>query len=168
MLVSVIEFLKDMFKYLIVIGVIILIRVYCLTTAEVIGPSMSPNLIDGNILLIETITPKLNRYSRFDLVVVKYSSPSYIIKRIIGLPNDKIKFDNNSLYVNGELVIQNFKFEGTIEKLDITVPANKYYVIGDSRDESEDSRVFGPINEYDIIGKPIIRIWPIKNFKIIK
>lgn len=168
MLVSIIEFIKDMFKYLIVIGVIILIRIYCLTTSEIIGPSMNPNLMDGDIVLVETITPKLNRFNRFDVVVVKYSSPSYIVKRIIGLPNDHIRYQDNNLYVNDELVAQEFAFEGDIDSLDVIVPANNYYVIGDNRVDSKDSRDFGPIEESDIIGKPIMRIWPIKDLKLVK
>lgn len=167
-MVSFIEFLKDIFKYLIVIGVIILIRVYCLTTAEVIGDSMVPNLDAGNIVLVETITPKFNKYERFNLVVVKYSSPSYLIKRIIGFPNDTIKYEDNKLYVNGELVEEKFEIEGNTEDFEITVPKDKYYVMGDNRGISKDSREFGPISENDIIGKPIIRIWPLKGLKVVK
>jgi signal peptidase I len=129
---------------------------------------MEPNLNDGDMVLIETITPKFNKYNRFDLVVVKYTSPKYIIKRIIGLPNETIKYINNNLYVDDILYTEDFESSGIIEDFEILVPENKYFIMGDNREESKDSRDFGAIEENEIIGKPIFKFWPIKELKIVK
>lgn len=168
MLLDVVEFIKDMLKYIIIIAVIILIRIYVLTTAEVIGTSMEPNYTDGNILLVEQISQHFDNYKRFDVVVFKYSSPSYLIKRVIGLPGEKIRYTDNKLYVNDKLVNEAFNRNGVTKDFEVTVPNNMYYVLGDNRINSEDSRYFGPIKEKDIIGKPIITIWPISNIKLVK
>ncbi len=168
MLISLIEFIKDMFKYIIVIGVIILIRVYCLTSTEVVGPSMEPNLYNENMVLVETITPKFDKFNRFDMVVIEYSNPKYIIKRIVGLPNEKIRYTDNKLYVNDVLVEEKFKINGITEDFEITVPDGKYYVLGDNSIDSADSRIFGAVEENNIIGKPILKIWPLKEVKIIR
>jgi signal peptidase I len=168
MICGIIEFIKDMLKYIIVIAVIILIRIYVLTTAEVIGTSMEPNYNEGNIMLVEQVSPHFGDYKRFDVIVIKYSNPRYIIKRVIGLPGDTIRYSDNSLYINNELVDEPFNIKGTTEDLEMTVSDNSYYVLGDNRGDSTDSRYFGLVSQNDIIGKPFLTVWPFSQIKVAK
>lgn len=167
-MVRLIEFIKDTFKYMIIIAVIILLRVYVLTTAEVVGDSMEPFLHNGNMMLVEMVTPRLDRYKRFEIVVIKYDNPSYLIKRVIGLPGENIKYEDNKLYINDVLIKEDLKLNGETEDLEIDIPDNMFYVLGDNRGDSKDSRVIGPIPETDVIGKPFSVIWPFKEFKTTK
>lgn len=165
---EVLETIKDIFKYVIIIGIIILLRIYVLTTAEVIGTSMEPNLVDGNIMLVDQLSSRLNKIERFDIIVFKYDSPSYLIKRVIGLPGETVKYIDNKLYINNELINEKFKTNGQVEDFEIVVAENNYFVMGDNRIDSVDSRKFGPISKDKIIGKPFIVVWPLNNFKISK
>ncbi|MDD2469775.1 MAG: signal peptidase I [Bacilli bacterium] len=165
---EIIEFIKDMFKYIIIVGIIILIRIYVLTTTEVVGNSMEPNLNDGNILLVEQITQRFSDYNRFDVIVFE-RSPSYLIKRIIGLPGETIKYEDNKLYINDKLVIGDFEVKGNTDDFGpVTIPDNSYFVLGDNREDSKDSRTFGAIKRNKIIGKPFFNIWPFNELKIVK
>jgi signal peptidase I len=164
---EIIEFIKDMIKYIIIIAVIVLIRIYILTTTEVIGPSMEPNLYDNNILLVDQVTQKFDEYKRFD-VIVFIKSPSYLIKRVIGLPGETIQYIDNKLYVNNKEVKETFNINGRTKDFGpVIVPKNKYYVLGDNRIDSTDSRVFGAIDKDKIIGKPFFRIWPLNKLKLV-
>lgn len=162
-----IEFFKDIFKYIVIIAVIILIRIFVLTTTSVVGPSMEPNLYDKNILLVDQLTPRFSEYERFDVVVFEHS-PSYLIKRVIGLPGEKIEYRDNKLYVNEKLVEEQFEINGTTEDFGpLVVPANNYFLLGDNRIDSTDSRDFGPIEKEKIIGKPFFCIWPFNKLQIV-
>lgn len=167
-MIEIIEFIKDMFKYIVIVGIIILIRIYVLTTTEVIGDSMEPNLHNGNILLVDQISAKFNGYSRFDVIVFEHS-PSYLIKRVIGLPGETIKYTDNILYVDGKEVKEGQEMIGETKDFGpIVVPENKYYVLGDNRINSIDSRVFNSIPEEKIIGKPFLSIWPFSSLHLVK
>lgn len=165
---EIIEFFKDMVKYVIIIGVIILIRIYVLTTTEVVGPSMEPNLLDGNILLVDQITAKFNDYKRFDVIVFE-QSPSYLIKRVIGLPGETIEYKDNQLYIDNEVAEVDFKMNGATENFGpVIVPENSYYVLGDNRIDSKDSRAYGSIAKEKIVGKPFLEIWPFNKLHVVK
>lgn len=165
---EIIEFFKDIFKYLIIIAIIILIRIFVLTTSEVIGPSMEPNLYDGNILLVEQITSRFGDYKRFDVIVFEHS-PSYLVKRVIGLPGETIEYRDNKLYVDNKKIESHFNINGNTTNFGpITIPEDKYYVLGDNRIDSIDSRDFGPIKKEKIVGKPFFCIWPFNKIKIVK
>ncbi len=162
MWVTIVETIKDLFKYIVVILVIILLRIFVLTTTEVIGPSMLPTYTDGNIVLINQVAYKFSNANRFDIVVFKYTSPSHLIKRVIGLPGETIKYVNDELYINGEKVNEDFAHLGNVLDFEIKVSEDSYFVIGDNRDDSKDSRSFGEIKKEDIIGSPFLVIWPWK------
>lgn len=168
MMVEIIETIKDIFKYIIVIAIIILLRIYVLATAEVVGTSMEPNFVDGNMTLVDQLSARFNKIDRFDIVAFHYSNPAYLIKRVIGLPGETIKYVDNQLYVNGEMVEEKFEIIGEVEDFEIVVEEDSYFVMGDNRDASIDSREFGTISKDKIIGKPFVVIWPFRNFKIVK
>ncbi len=168
MMIEFIEFLKDMFKYFVIIGIIVLIRIFVLSTTGVVGTSMNPTLIEEEILLVETVTPKLNKHKRFEVAIIKYTRPKTIIKRIIGLPGEKVTYKDNILYINDVKTEESFTKAGTVKDLEVTLKEDEFFVVGDNRDDSTDSRSFGAIKKSNITGKAILRIWPLNKIRIIK
>ncbi len=170
------EFLIDTFKYIVTIAFIIFIVVYVCSLQQVVGHSMEPNLNDSDILLLDKVSYRIKNPKRFDLVTFKYDNNSqYLIKRVIGLPGENIVYKDNVLYVNGVEYQENFltddvqTIDFSLENLGYTtIPENMYLVLGDNRDNSIDSRYIGLISADEIIGKPLLRIWPIKDVKVIK
>ena len=160
------EFIKDISKYLIVGIFILVLFIYVVSFQQVIGPSMTPNYEEGEVFLLNKLNYKLFDVKRFDVIVLNSAQSKYMIKRVIGLPNEHIKYESNKLYVNGKLVDEDFDKNGDTEDFDITVfdyviPEGQYFVVGDNRVNSQDSRKFGFIKEEDIVGKVGFRIWPI-------
>lgn len=171
MLEDIIEFIKDMLTYIIIIAIIVLLRVYVISSIEEVGDSMEPNFHDGNIMLMDTIGYKHLDFlaiKRFDVVVIEYDIPKYIIKRVIGLPNEKISYVDNKLYINGSLVEEKHKINGITEDIEeIEIPSDMYFVLGDNRENSTDSRTFGLVQKNKIVGKPFLVIWPFKEIKFV-
>lgn len=171
---DIVEFIKDMFSYLIIIGIIVLIRIFFIAPVGVVGDSMEPNFKDKEMLLADQLIYKYKDYARFDIVVIKYNSPSHLIKRIIGLPGEKVEYINNKLYIDEKEVKESFEIYGPTKDFSLidlgyeVIPEGKYFVVGDNRNNSLDSRTTGLIDEKDILGKPFLKVWPIKKLKIIK
>lgn len=161
--------IKELLPYIIIIIVVVLIRSFIITPIIVSGDSMKPNLHDKEILLERKINYNSSSIKRFDIVVVTNDNEE-IIKRIIGLPGEHISYKNNKLYVNDEVVEENFSFRDTndfnLEEICscTKIPSGKYLVLGDNRPISKDSRLIGLIDEEDIKGKAVYRIWPISKF----
>lgn len=173
MLDDIIEFIRDMFAYIFIIGIIILIRAYVFTPIEVVGRSMEPNFSDGDMVLMDKLIHKTkseNRYERFDVVVMSYTSPRYLIKRIVGLPGESISYFDNELYINGELIEEGIELTGMTADffVDGKIPDGKYFVLGDNRINSTDSRNFGFVPKENIVGKPFAVLWPLNDLRIVR
>lgn len=129
---------------------------------------MYPTLEDGEILILKKYDKS---YERFDIAVIDYNGEK-LVKRIIGLPGDNIKYKNNKLYVDGEFVEEPIELEtDNFSLLDLgynTIPEDYYLVLGDNRYNSKDSRMIGLIKKEDILGTTSLRIWPIKKIGILK
>ena len=167
------EFLKDMLSIIITVVAVILFIVYVGSIQQVVGPSMEPTLKDGDILILNKIGVRLFDIKRFDIVAIKTNSSKYYIKRVIGLPGDKIEYIDNVLHINGKAYKEPFLNKDTITEnfsiIDLgydEIPKDMYLVLGDNRSNSEDSRdpKIGLIKKEDILGKNTIRIFPFKNF----
>jgi len=163
------KWLKEIKSYLIIILVVVVLRTFIITPVRVNGSSMVPNLKEGQILLLEKVDKK---YSRFDVVVIDYEEngkKEKIIKRIIGLPGDHVSYKNNTLYINNQKIEEPF-IDGKTTDFDLSslgsynVPENKYFVLGDNRPISKDSRYIGFIDEKNINGKIIFSIYPFSTF----
>ena len=171
------EFLKDMLSIVITIVAVILFIVYIGSIQQVLGPSMEPTLKEGDILILNKIGYKLFDVKRFDIVAVKTKTSKYYVKRIIGLPGEKVEYINNVLFINEKAHKEEFLAKDTItENFSIkdlgydTIPEDMYLVLGDNRINSEDSRdpKIGLIKKVDILGKNSLRIFPFKNFGILE
>lgn len=146
---------------------------------EVEGASMETTLYDGDNLIVDKFTYHFEDPQRFDIIVFpfKYQENTYYIKRIIGLPGETVQIDEKgNIYINGEKLQESYGNE--IIEADnigiaadpITLGADEYFVMGDNRNNSSDSRmeIVGNIGRNDIIGKAWIRVWPLKDFGVLQ
>lgn len=155
------KFLKEYYSYLVIIIVVVLIRTFLVTPGLVNGDSMKDTLFNNDLVIVNKIALKKG-INRFDIVVVKADNTT-IIKRVIGLPNEKVQYIDNKLYINDELVETPFEFKDTND-FEMTSGKDEYVVLGDNRSISKDSRYIGPININQIKGKVNFVIFPLKRF----
>ena len=162
------KLLKDVLPYIIVVILVILVRSFIITPAVVDGNSMLPNLQDNNIIILNKLDYKLNDINRFDVVVINYRGEK-LVKRVIGLPGEHVEYKDNKLYINGvevedvKLLTKTNDFK--LEDLGVSViPDNYYFVLGDNRTNSTDSRIIGLISINDIKGTVDFRIFPFDKF----
>ena len=161
-------FIKGIIPYIIILILVILLKTFVITPIKVNGNSMNPTLEDGEIMILDIISYRLKGLKRFDIVVINQGK-ELIIKRVIGLPGEKIEYKNSELYVNGTKVNDPFAENYDItDDTSITVPENEYYVLGDNRHNSLDSRTFGTFNKSQILGKTDLIIFPFHNFGLLK
>lgn len=158
-------------------AIIIPIRTFLVQPFYVQGASMEPNFFDHEYLLIDEISYRFNEPARGDTLVFRYPrDPSqFFIKRLIGLPGETIEIDDGRVQLFNEehssgLVLSEpyLGADFTAGRSRVTLGADEYYVLGDNRDESLDSRSFGPIKREAIIGKVWLRGLPIDRLEIIR
>ncbi|MFB6465255.1 signal peptidase I [Cytobacillus sp. Hz8] len=164
------------------IGLIIFvfIRAFFFSNYVVDGESMKPTLEDGNKLVVNKIGYHLGEFHRFDVIVFHANKKDDYVKRIIGLPGDKIEYRKDQLYINGkefaEPYLEKYRKDhrGGIITGDFTlneltgstvVPQGKLFVLGDNRLVSYDSRQFGFVNVDQIVGKVNLRYWPLDHMQ---
>ncbi|HAU88055.1 MAG TPA: signal peptidase I [Lachnospiraceae bacterium] len=155
---------------------------YVVQRAKVSGPSMMNTLQDEDNVLVSKISYELHEPERFDIVVFypykgreeykndKEKQKEHFVKRVIGLPGEKIQIIGSDIYINGEKLDEHYGkdpiTEGGIAKEPITLGKDEYFLLGDNREVSFDSRYeeIGPIHKDAIDGKAVLRIWPLKTF----
>jgi signal peptidase I len=137
--------------------------------------SMEQTLEPGQYVLIDKLSPRWADYTRGDVVVfwppeAEHDVP--FIKRVIGLPGDRVEIKDGLVYVNGVELDEPYVFEGPTEASVlgevIVVPSGSYFAMGDHRSDSTDSRVFGFVDRDDIIGRALVRYWPIDTFTVLR
>lgn len=159
--------IKEILPYIAVIIFVIVIRCYVFTFIRVNGSSMVPTLHNNDIMALNKIGYNFSDISRFDIVVIN-TGHEYIVKRIIGLPGEKIKYSDNKLYINGKVVTENFSHKETEDFSEVEVAEGEYFVLGDNRTNSMDSRVFGSFKKEQIEGKTSFVAFPLTRFGKIK
>ena len=164
---KIINFFKDSVPYIIILILVVTIRSFVITPIEVDGTSMYSTLDNNEILLLKKYDKK---YKRFDIIVFKHGKDR-LIKRIIALPGEKVVYKNNKLYINDKYIKEPFLKNNQITyDFDLKmigykkVPKGYYFVLGDNRTNSTDSRIIGPISINDIQGKTNFAIFPFKRF----
>ena len=168
------QFVLELLKIVIISLVIIIpIRIFLIQPFYVKGASMEPTFYDNEYLIIDEITYRFSEPQRGDIVVVKYpqDTSQFFIKRIVGLPGETMEIKNGAIYINGNFsepikIEEEYLDEGVITsgEKQVTLDNNEYYILGDNRQSSLDSRSFGPIKRDYIIGKAWLRVWPFNKF----
>ena len=171
------EILSLLLYIVIVFGICFLIITFVGQRSRVSGSSMEPTLSDGDNLIVDKISYRLHDPERFDIIIFpyQYEENTYYIKRIIGLPGETVYInDAGEIYINGTLLKENYGLE-TIQNPGlasepITLGDDEYFVMGDNRNNSTDSRFasVGAIKRQDIIGKAWVRIYPFNKIMVIK
>ena len=154
---------------------VFLIRSFLVQPFLVSGASMEPNFSDGNYLIIDEITYRFRSPERGEVVVFRFpKDPSvFFIKRIIGMPGDTVTIDAgrvtifNAVYPNGRLLEEPYINSNTSRTNNVSVilGSDEYFVMGDNRDASLDSRSFGPVKRSLIVGRTLFRGWPFDRIK---
>ena len=165
---SIREFIIDFVKLIVVIIVILFLMIYVVSVTQVVGSSMSSTLESGDVLILNKFKYRFMDVERGDIISLEYADTKYLIKRVIGMPGDTVSIKDNTLYINGEIYIENYLDEGLVYddfKLSSLgfnrIPEDMYLVLGDNREDSLDSREIGLISKDEIIGKVSFRIWPL-------
>ena len=155
------NFIKEAYPYVIIILVVVIIRTFIVTPVNVDGPSMNNTLYNGDIMLLNKVD---KNYQRNDIVLFRRNDDS-LIKRVIALPGEKVKCVSGIIYVNNEEYDDKYANGKTEDFQEHILGDNEYFVMGDNRTNSMDSRAFGPIKKDDIKGKTSLVIFPFSHFK---
>jgi signal peptidase I len=154
------------------IAIALLVEAFLIQAFWIPSPSMEPTLDVGDRVLVNKLSYKLHDVHRGDLVVFERPAGAStgqdgeikdLIKRVIAVGGDTIEAREGNVYVNGERLDEDYLEAGTpTDNLPLTtIPEGRVFVMGDNRTNSEDSRIFGPIDENDIVGRAFIRVLPI-------
>jgi len=145
---------------------------FAVQTVHVEGLSMFATLDDNDYLIADKIDYRLHPPSRGDIIILRPPTDDSkdFIKRVIALPGEKLLIRDATVYINGQRLVEPYLPEVWVVNKDwggpdgTVIPPNQYFVMGDNRNRSQDSRTFGPIGRDRIDGRAWFRIWPIKTF----
>ncbi len=159
------------------LAISVVLYLFFMTPHEVVGTSMFPTYHNGEHLIANKIVYRYSKPKRGDVVIFKYSADQDFIKRIIGMPGDEVSIKDGRYYINGSLLDEAKYLDSTVytsggdylkEGEETTVPDGMYFVSGDNRPHSSDSRAFGPIAFNDIKGKVWLIYFPLERFRFEK
>ena len=156
------KIIKEYLPYVVIIILVILIKRYIVSPVRVNGSSMMDTLHSGDIMILNNSAYYFNDIERFDIVVIN-EGKEYIIKRAIGLPGETVEYKDDKLYINNKLIDDKYGM-GKTEDFKYKVEKNSYFVLGDNRVNSMDSRVFGTFKKNKILGKTKLIIFPFNRF----
>jgi signal peptidase I len=157
---------------LVIAGASVLIMTFLYLPVRVEGTSMLPRLEDSDRLFINKFVYHFTAIERGDVVVFHYPrdpEKSYI-KRVIALPGDTLRIDRGRVYVNGTLLHEPYvppEYRDTLSVPEMVIPAESYYMLGDHRSISQDSRYFGPVDRSLIYGKAVFVYWPARDVGVV-
>lgn len=161
---------------LVVLGITYLVVNYVTNRTLVHGSSMEATLSDGDSIMMDKLSYRFQEPERFDIVSFPYNDPAhpYLIKRIIGLPGETIQIMNGKIYINQEVLQESYGLEviqsGGLADQPVTLGADEYFVMGDNRNDSVDSRFaeVGNVRKQDITGRAWLQVWPFNDFGLVR
>lgn len=156
------NYFKEFIPYLIIILFVVFLKAYVISPIRVNGVSMNPTLDDRDIMLLDEVSYYFTDIHRFDIVVVRQED-EYLIKRVIGLPGEEICYEDDKLYIDGEYMEEDYDRKETND-FSTKLGEDEYFVMGDNRTNSTDSRIFGPVSKEEIVGKTSFTILPFSRF----
>ncbi|MBQ8663415.1 MAG: signal peptidase I [Eubacterium sp.] len=171
------EIISNIIYVVIVLAITIFIICFVGQRTKVDGDSMYPTLHDGDNLIVDKISYRFHDPDRFDVIIFPYpqNEKVFYIKRVIGLPGETIQIDyDGNIYIDGEILEEEYGYEVMVNPGiaadPITLGEDEYFVLGDNRNESNDSRAVdvGVIDEDDIIGRAWVRFYPFKDVGLVK
>lgn len=164
----------ELTKWLIVLLILLTLAHFFIATIFIVdGASMEPNFQSGEIALANRWQYNFGTPERGDVTILKFpGDPEHkkYIKRIIGLPGEKIVIKNSQVYINDRLLSELYIPQGTITAPDVnrTLGKNEYFIMGDNRENSSDSRIWGVAEKRHLIGKATFILWPSTSFGTVK
>ena len=170
------SFIKETVSYIVIAIIVVFpIRMWVAQPFVVNGGSMDTTFADGEYLIVDEVTYRFNEPERGDVLIFKYpqDTSKYFIKRLIGLPGETVMVRNdvvtitNSENPKGLVLTEPYIHTASFLNRTITLGSDEYFVMGDNRGVSSDSRVWGPLPKKDIIGRPLIRLLPISRADIL-
>ena len=172
---EILAFVWETIKVVVIsLAIILPIRYYLVQPFFVKGASMEPNFEDGDYLLVDEISYRFEEPVRGDVIIFRYPEDrsQFFIKRIIGLPGETIEIKKNKVIIyntessEGFLLAESYldSKQETLGNMLIRLDDNEYFVLGDNRLASSDSRRWGPVNKMLITGKAFLRAWPFNKF----
>ncbi|MGM0502205.1 MAG: signal peptidase I [Bacillota bacterium] len=152
----------------VVISIVLII--FVIQAFYIPSESMLPTLKPGDRILVNKFIYYFRKPKRQEIIVFKYpvDPQRRFVKRLIAGPGDKVKIKAGQVFVNGEKIKEEYLLENSYTDFpEIKVPADNYFVLGDNRNNSEDSRYWGFVPEENIVGQPLIIFWPLNRIRII-
>lgn len=170
------ELLNTAIYLLCVLGAVWLVITFVGQRTEVEGASMENTLHNGDNLIVDKLSYRFHDPERFDIIVFpfQFQDNTYYIKRIIGLPGETVQIVDGEIYINGEVLQESYGREvmqdAGLAAEPITLGDDEYFVLGDNRNYSSDSRdpSVALIHRKEIVGRAWLRIWPLSSFGILK
>lgn len=172
--------IRELFGWLIFIAIVVAVS-YAVVTfvgqrTQVSGESMETTLSDGDQLIVDKISYRFRDPKRYDIVVFpyRYEKNTFYIKRIIGLPGETVQIVDGYVYINGQILGEQYGSalieDPGLAAEPITLGADEYFVLGDNRNNSQDSRTanVGNIHRDELIGRAWVRLWPFDKIGVIK
>lgn len=172
--------LKELMGWIVYIIIIVALAWVIITfvgqRTQVSGSSMETTLSDGDQLIVDKMSYRFRDPNRYDIVVFpyQYEENTYYIKRIIGLPGETVQIVDGYVYIDGQQLDEHYGNEVMLDpgiaEEPVTLGDDEYFVLGDNRNNSQDSRAanVGVIHRKDLLGRAWIRIWPLSEFGVIK
>ncbi len=171
------SFFGELFRFAIIALFIVLpIRIFVAQPFLVSGASMEPTFENGQYLIVDQLTYRLEEPVRGDVVIFRYPrDPSkFFIKRVIGLPGETIRIEGTSVIIEDETHPDGFILDepylGMVEEVAFLAKklgAGEYFVLGDNRDQSSDSRVWGVLDRDKIVGRAFLRLLPVSDLTLL-
>ncbi len=176
-----INIVKELLSLIIYIGIVILLCYFIINyvgcRSRVDGDSMNETLNDGDNLWVDKLSYTFGEPERFDVIIFNYDEDTTYVKRVIGLPGEAVRIDQSgSIFINENLLVENYGNETILPtnlgraNQPVLLGEDEYFVLGDNRNNSSDSRWpdVGNVSKEDIVGKVVLRIYPFKDFGVIK
>lgn len=166
--------LREIAETVALFAIVFTVARFAIGNYSIVGQSMEPNYHQDQRLLVDKVMPRLVGYNRGDIVIVHSpNQPIELIKRLIGKPGDTVELRDNRVFVNGEALNEPYLPPGASSgpqsgSASWTLGEDEYFIMGDNRTHSQDSRSFGPVKSENIVGRALVLYWPFSDAQVVQ